>query len=294
MTLTIENPRNMRELAVFVAEANKQPCHHVGFCGEKTEEIIDGLQKDFSDLEWRQSFRVAYQSDQIVGALGFDVDLADQSAEVWGPFVLEEDLELADMLWDVLYKSVEDQVNHFHFFYQVQNETLKRFIAKLGGIEKGRHIVLSAEIGEQLTVLPSGIEAYEPSCWTSFQALHNELFPQTYYDAQTICNRLNEYNQLLLLRAADERIKGYVYVEADPQNGGGSIEYIAVSSAFRKQGIGTQLLQAALARLFAFEKTNEIKLCVSTSNEVAINLYKAAGFYPKQDFIHSEIKTERR
>ncbi|QTD42566.1 N-acetyltransferase [Sporosarcina sp. Te-1] len=294
MSVTIENPRNIRELAFFLAEVNKRPAYHVGYCGEKTDEIIDALLHDFSDVKWSQSFKVAYDSDRIIGALGFDVDLTDQSAEVWGPFVLEEDLELAGTLWDVLYETVVDQVKHFHFFYPEQNETIKRFIAKQGGAVKGGHVVLSAQKGEHSTVVSDDIEMYEASYWTSFQALHNESFPQTYYDAETICNRLNEYNQLLLLTTADEQIKGYVYVEADPLHQSGSIEYIAVSSAFQKQGIGTRLLQEALVRLFAFEEINEIRLCVSTSNAVAIRLYKAAGFYPKQELIHSVITTEGR
>ncbi|GKV55827.1 N-acetyltransferase [Sporosarcina sp. NCCP-2222] len=289
MAVTIETPRSIRGLAGFLAEMNNKPAHHIGYCGEQTEEIIDTLQNDFSDVEWSQSFKVAYEEDCIVGALGFDLDYEDRSAEVWGPFVLKDDLRLAETLWKSLYNKVVDQVDHFHFFYSGENELLKQFLAIKSGIEKGKHVVLAAQKGEQPSCDTSEIVSYEASCWEAFKTLHKEAFPKTYYDAETICSQLNEQNQLLVLKADDQQIKGYVYIEADPAHGEGSIEYIAVSNAFRKQGIGTRLLQEALLRLFAFKGIDEIRLCVNASNTVAIGLYKAAGFDVKNDLIHSLI-----
>lgn len=292
MKVTIESPRSIRGLAVFLAEMNNKPTHHIGYCGEQTEEIVNTLENDFSDLEWSQSFKVAYEEDRIVGALGFDIDLEERSAEVWGPFVLVDDL--AEPLWKSLYKTVADQVDHFHFFYSGENELVKRFIATKGGIEKGKHVVLVAQKGVQASCVTGEIVSYEASCWEAFKTLHEEAFPKTYYDAETICSRLNEQNELLVLKADDQRIKGYVYIEADPAHGEGSIEYIDVSDAFRKQGIGTRLLQEALLRLFAFEEIDGIKLCVNASNTVAIGLYKAAGFDVKNDLIHSLLTLEGR
>ncbi|MCG3087490.1 GNAT family N-acetyltransferase [Sporosarcina cyprini] len=292
MRVTIETPRSIRGLSVFLAEMNNKPAHHIGYCGEQMEEIIDTLQNDFSDVEWSQSFKVAYEEDRIVGALGFDLDIEDRSAEVWGPFVPEVDLRLAETLWKSLYETVEDQLDHFHFFYSGENELLKRFIETKSGIEKGKHVVLVAQKGEQPSYVTGEIVSYEVSCWEAFKTLHEEAFPKTYYDAETICNRLNEQNQLLILKADDQRIKGYVYIEDDLAHGEGSIEYIAVSNAFRKQGIGTRLLQEALLRLFTFERIDEISLCVNATNSVAINLYKTAGFNVKDDLIHSLIMLE--
>ena len=62
-------------------------CQHIGYCGESKEGIYDTLTSDFSDLELANSFLVAYQDEEIIGAIGLDIDLEDRSAEVWGPFV---------------------------------------------------------------------------------------------------------------------------------------------------------------------------------------------------------------
>ena len=88
---------------------------------------------------------------------------------------------------------------------------------------------------------------------------------------------------------SDNQLTGYVYIEAEPQHGDGSIEYIAVSDQFRKQGIGKKLLTFAVNQLFTYEEIEEITLCVNNKDESAIKLYQAVGFKVKHELIHFKI-----
>ena len=121
----------------------------------------------------------------------------------------------------------------------------------------------------------------EKEYYDSFASLHDEVFPKTYFNSKTILNRLNSNNNLLISKENESKIKGYVYIEAKPEHNEGDIEYVAVSEEFKGQGIGKILIIDALKKLFSYPSINEITICVSCENEVAINLYKSVGFKEK-------------
>ena len=107
---------------------NAKTSQHIGYCGESKEEIYDTLTSDFSDLELAKSFLVAYQDEEIVGAIGLDIDLEDRSAEVWGPFVskgyMHEDF--VNELWEKVTSLSASQVDQYNFFFNVENTFAKR------------------------------------------------------------------------------------------------------------------------------------------------------------------------
>ena len=291
MNITISPPTNIEELAIFLAKLNNDPRSHVGFCGEDKEEIFQTLCHDFSDLDVSQSFAVAYEKGFIVGAIGLDIDKDDQSAEVWGPFISEEivDSNIIEELWEQVLSYSSFQLNLVSFFLNKENVVGKEFVLKQGGVEKGQDYILKAHRSEFNEGGMHGIEKYESTYEESFSHLHNAAFPNTYYGAQEIISRLDEDNQLFIIKNDSKDIKGYVYVEADSEHGDGSIEYIAVSHGSRKQGVGTQLIKAALTYLFSYKEIEEITLCVGKENEKALNLYAAAGFKVKHDLIDFQV-----
>ncbi|MBE1554197.1 GNAT family N-acetyltransferase [Sporosarcina limicola] len=291
MTIIIEPPRNIKDLAAFLEKMNSVSIQHVGYCGEEKEEIYQTLLHEFSDLDLSQSFAVAYEGGSIVGALGLDIDKEDQSAEVWGPFISDEehDTSIVDKLFENVISNSSIQFTRMDFFLNKENIKGKKFVLKHGGVEIGHHTVLIANRDELAEVDVNEIETYSPLYEKAFSRLHAAEFPSTYYSAQEILRRMNETNQLLIMRNDEEHIKGYVYVEAQPQHHTGSIEYIAVSNQSRKQGVGTKLVKFALAHLFSYDEIKEISLCVGNENESAINLYKAAGFKIEHELIHFKV-----
>ncbi len=288
MSIVLESPRNSRELAVFLAEMNAKPSQHIGYCGESKEGIYDTLISDFSDLELANSFLVAYQDEEIIGAIGLDIDLEDRSAEVWGPFARKGHEELVNELWEKVTSLSSSQVDQYNLFFNAENMFAKEFATSQGGQLQGHHKVLVAKKSEWIEIVDEGIVEYISSYEHDFKTLHGQEFPSTYYSAQTIFERVSELNKLFISTSGEE-MTGYVYIEAEPKHGEGSVEYIAVSKRFRKQGIGKKLLTFAINELFAYEEIEEITLSVNTKDESAIKLYQAVGFKVKHELIHFEI-----
>ncbi|MFB4261229.1 GNAT family N-acetyltransferase, partial [Shouchella clausii] len=83
--------------------------------------------------------------------------------------------------------------------------------------------------------------------------------------------------------------KGYVYIEANPKHMEANIEYIAVSTKLRKQGIGKTLIIGAVNQLFSYCEIKEITICVGGDNLAAVNLYKSVGFLEKYKLISYDI-----
>ncbi|SDN09248.1 Ribosomal protein S18 acetylase RimI [Psychrobacillus sp. OK028] len=286
MTLYISNPKNLERLAAFLEIINKDDSFHIGYCGEDKKEIYDTLSNDFSDIDMEKSFVVAYDKDNIVGALGFDIDEENKSAEVWGPFVQngEDYSQIANVLWQVLEDTIPFKLNEYMFFVNEKNTLAKQFIEHKNGRETGHHLILSAD----RTSLTDGedihIKNYDPIFHKSFSALHHLAFPNTYYNSEQILSRISDDNRLFIIQH-NNKIKGYVYVEAIPLHGEGTIEYIAVYPDFRGSGIATNLMRAALHHLFSYEAIEEITLSVGANNKAAIALYMTSGFQLKHTLV---------
>ncbi|MDQ0273544.1 GNAT family N-acetyltransferase [Cytobacillus purgationiresistens] len=263
-----------KDLAHFLAKMNQQKQHHIGYCGDNEAEIMDTLLHDFSELPLGESFFTAYEKGKLIGAIGLDIDLEEKSAEVWGPFT--DNKETLDSLWNRICLHHDSTLNKVYFFINEENNQALTFMKKINAEHKSQHYILKAEKGENNEthlVIP-----YAHHYQEAFSRLHEQAFPNTYYSANEILDKLNEYNQLLLVPAEDEQIKGYVYIEALPDHGEGNIEFISASPRFRRQGIGTLLLKAALSALFQHKEILTVSLCVGADNQMALSLYKAAGF----------------
>ncbi|MCD5323375.1 MULTISPECIES: GNAT family N-acetyltransferase [Pontibacillus] len=295
MKTVIDRPYHLREVAHFISELNKDPATHIGYAGDEIEEIYDTLTSDFSDLDPVSSFSVCYESGHIVGAMGVDANLDDGSGEVWGPFVRQEaDDELAETLWGDLLAKLPSSITSFSFMIHKQNKEAKTFLSRVGARKQHHHLVLQTTLAQQQdeeTI--ASLSSYTPSDFELFKALHDTIFPHTYFSAQTIVNRLNEHHKLLFVKNGSGNLKGYVYIEANPDHREGSIEYIGVSEAYRRKGVGHQLLTAVLEHLFSYKEIQEISICVSKENEGAIALYKRAGFKEISELENYELEVGR-
>ncbi|KMK76248.1 GNAT family N-acetyltransferase [Alkalihalobacillus pseudalcaliphilus] len=290
MNRVLTAPTNIRELAVFLEKMNNQKEFHIGFCGEDREEIFDTLMNDFSDLTVEESFIVAYHDSVIMGAIGFDVDIEGQYAEVWGPFVVNHDHSLAQELWNQLTERMPNEISCFSFFINQENQFVQDFVRENGGVDEGSHMVLDLNRDTYKNDKNSDYEVYAEDYQNSFSQLHNEAFPKTYYDAKTILSRLHENHHLYVVKENEKEIKGYVYIEANPKHQEANIEYVAVNSKYRRQGVGRILIAAALKQIFSYASIEEITICVSSDNTAAINLYRSLGFRVKYELVSYESR----
>ncbi|MBY0161349.1 GNAT family N-acetyltransferase [Cytobacillus firmus] len=272
----------LRELSSFLARMNGDRHHHVGYCGEQEGEIYSTLLENFSENGRlsSQRFTVIYDQDQMVGALGFDVDEEEGTAEIWGPFIDGQGElwhRLAKELWVEGTTKLNGSVSRYFGFYNAAHLSAARFMEDKGGRKTGVHHVLRFQKSTLLTNAAPGLQDITPEYWDEFADLHGKAFPNTYLSSESILRKLDEDHRLFIL-TEDGRFAGYVYVEGDPEFQEGSIEYIAVSEHFRRKGYGRILLDQALHYLFQVLQLEEISLCVDQDNAGALQLYHRAGF----------------
>ncbi|PLR75807.1 GNAT family N-acetyltransferase [Bacillus sp. V3-13] len=276
--ITSKNSINLNMLAEFIARLNNIDEHHVGYCGEKQEEILDSLTNNFSDIRIDDSFSVIYKEEKIIAALGADVSLEDKTAELWGPFINGENPEeLSLAMWEDLSSKLSDKVHTFNGFYNSKNIHADKFMKMLGGVKRGNHLILKVVNKDFIHEADLQIKELSKERYDDFIKLHEDAFPETYYTGQEIIDKIDNHNKVFVIENGYS-LSGYVYVEGNPKFKEGNIEFIAVSPTDRKKGIGTRLIKSSLAFLFDSLKIDEITICVDFGNSKAINLYKSAGF----------------
>jgi ribosomal protein S18 acetylase RimI-like enzyme len=150
----------------------------------------------------------------------------------------------------------------------------------------GEHLVLEVKEHDFNKVSEFRTVPYTKSDYGAFECLHNSLFPNTYYDAKTIMERLNTENILKVLKDPSGKLLGYAYMEMDQDMVEASIEYIGVSPGARLGGLGTRILREVVTEVFSGHNINEIRLTVDSTNNQAKKLYLKAGFKPKYILIN--------
>lgn len=277
------------EIAKFIANINKSKSSNVGYAGGNRHEIEACLTEKFSDLSLDESIIVYMEQGEIVGFLGFDVDLEEGTAEIWGPFIDTESgplwQRIATDLWNTGVAKLGNRVHTFKGFYNAANDRAREFMNQLGFVYKQKESVLvirrsSAKLEQGRSRIDSksnnSIAAWDKRWKEAFSILHDQCFPSTYYNSSAILERLSDENRLFLY-LQEEELLGYIYTEGNEEHAEGSVEYIAVSAAARNKGIGTELIRYAVTDLFD-RPIEEIRLCVSSSNSTALGIYLRAGF----------------
>lgn len=288
MNETIEKVKDLEELSRFLSEINKQKKSHIGYCGEKVEEIYKTLKEDFVSNDGDIKFFVARSNiGEIIAAIGVDID--ESSAEVWGPFNQISSVKLQYQLWEQLVNE-NPTVKEFNFFINKENIEQQAFMNELKAKKTGEHLIL--EIKEQNLNRVSELRSttFIQSDFQAFEKLHNETFPSTYYDAKTIAERLSNENILRVLKTESNELQGYAYFEVDTEMAEATLEYIGISKEAQNQGLGTMLLREVLTEMFSYPQINEIVLSVNNTNNQANHVYIKAGFKPKDILISYLLK----
>lgn len=288
MNETIAKVKDLEELSRFLSKMNKQKKSSIGYCGEKVEEIYKTLKEDFVSDDGDIKFFVARNNTgEIIAAIGLDID--ESSAEVWGPFNQNSSVELQRELWEQLVNK-SPTVQIYYFFINKENLEQQVFMNELRAKKTGEHLILEMKEQNLTRVSEMNSTAFTQSDLQAFEKLHNDTFPNTYYDAKTITERLSDEKMLKVLKTESNELQGYAYFEVDTEMAEASLEYIAISKKAQNQGLGTILLKEVLTEMFSHPQINEIKLCVDNSNSQANHVYIKAGFKPKDVLISYVLK----
>ncbi len=288
ITLVKADSSKAKEIASFIANENCNTSKHCGYCGEEEQEILQSLNEDLSDVPFQESFALAYENDRLVGVIGFDADLENGNAEIWGPFIRHsEHLQMTQQLWDFLLQLLPHTIKMVHFFISTENTNLRELLINNDFVEQeSKHTILRVNKESQITTTSvKNIKELPENDIDDFKNLHDSHFPSTYYNSQQIMERINEFHKVFVYKTED-KVVGYIYVEIQPQFGEGSIEFFAVDEKHRGKGIGVQLLMYAVTWMLSNPHMKHIDLCVNNENELAIHLYEKVGFVIQKELFH--------
>ncbi|REB07462.1 GNAT family N-acetyltransferase [Sporosarcina sp. BI001-red] len=261
----------------FISKLNNSEESHIGYCGKDKNEIAQYMINDISDVNYTDSFVVAYEGNKLVGVLGFDADFEDSSAEIWGPFILSGKWDVILDMWKKMTDMLPAEIVSLEMFPNLKNTRVCQLSKKLSFEKYSDETILIFHSNNSHELKSVSIEVLTPEYHADMVHLHDKAFPSGYYSGQQILKRLDDYKKVFII-IRKGRFCGYIYVEAEPEFGEASIEFFAVESSERGNGIGGQLLTGALKWLFTFKDMDSITLCVNSANENAINLYKKVGF----------------
>lgn len=264
-------------VADFISEINKIEESNIGYCGKDSLEIVHALREDISDIPYNNSFLTVYEEGELIGVLGFDADLENNSAEIWGPFVKKNKWDVVNTLWNKMIGLLPDEINSISMFPNKQNKQVLQLAKDLSFNRHSDQTILKFNRNRITELDAVSILELKEEYFTEMKQLHDKYFPNTYYSGQQIINRLNEERKVFII-VDNSQLCGYIYVEAEPAYGEASIEFFAVKESERGKGIGSKLLTIALKWLFTIESIKSITLCVNSSNQNAISLYKKVGF----------------
>ncbi|TFE01813.1 GNAT family N-acetyltransferase [Jeotgalibacillus sp. R-1-5s-1] len=262
--------------AGVIAELNQKPAHHVGYCGVDEQEILKSLKEDIAD-EY-----LFFDGDNVLA-----LDYEDGTADMWGPFI-KEGKDWAHMA-DRLLEKVPTGTT-LHGFYGKDNVRAGEWVLEHGGEKTSEEYVLSAcEFNERDDQSGVVVRLYHDGDKSAFVQLHDSIFPNTYYSAEEILGRTNEFRPLLIATLDDAPV-GYVYAESDAEFNEGTIEFLGTAAESRGKGVGYALLRQAMDKLMSKQKIGQLQLCVSKENQTAIHLYKKAGFEMEKELFFYVMK----
>lgn len=288
MLIELAKVSDIEDIGGFISKLNKERTSHSGYVGLNVNEIINDINENFIVADDHLSFVIMRnEQNEMIAAIGLDID--EHSAEVWGPYSATINVTELKKLWDVLVQTFFN-INTFYFFINKLNLIQQKFLESLGAKNTGEHLILKISKSDLPILHDKFLVPFTLNDREQFEKLHNEAFPNTYYDAQTIVSRRSKHNQLLVLKNENSEIQGYAYFEIDTVFEEASLEYIAISPKFQNQGLGTRLLKEVLQEIFNYENINEIRLCVINNNYRANHVYFKAGFNEENILISYTLK----
>lgn len=270
-------PSDLPVISRFIADLNKQPEHHIAYFGTTPDEIAHYLLEEQS-IPPEESYLKAYYRGDMAGVIGLEYDLDIRRAWIEGPLIQPPHWKkIAEALYTAILNLIPELINDYELGCDTRNSKLGDFALEHGYHHDGEAALLIYR-REYLAELP---EIHEPQLAAGFadqfQALHDQLFPGTYYSGKQLFKKIDQHHKVFTV-TKDDSLKGYIFAYVSPSIGDAYIDFIGVKEIARRQGIGKRLLVSALHWIFSFPEVNQVGLTVRMENEAAVKMYENTGF----------------
>jgi GNAT superfamily N-acetyltransferase len=266
------------ELVQFVAGLNSEGEHHIGFFGEGEADVRASLAECL--IPPAEGFTMAYASDRLVGVFGVDADPEINRAWLFGPLVDHQDWhDIADQLYAKVLPRIPVNIRDYDLFADVQNTRMEGFAVRHGFPTHSENAVLTLT---RENYKPPGkgrsqVIRYQQRFFKRFEALHQALFPNAYFTARQIADKLDKTHRLFLV-VEERQLLGYHFCKIETESESGYVDFIGTHPSARGRGIGADLLAAGVDWMLTASTTLKINLTVNADNVPARRLYKRFGF----------------
>jgi len=276
----ILTPTDFPVAAHFIRNLNQHKSKRIGYCGVEYHDILKGLQRDFF-VDNHSSICVAEKDGKITALIGLDID--EGIAEVWGPFSIHNHTSVQLQLWNFVKVSFPS-IQQFLFFIHEENLEQQQFMETIQANNDGTHLYMAAHRTQAIMAEHYQSRPFLKDDFLVFQALHDKIFLNAYYDANAICNLIQtspeEYKLIIL--CSENIMQGYAFYSINYEINSAHLEFIAIEPIHRGNGYGKILLTEVLGQVFLNPSIEDVTLTVSHSNVQANLLYEQVGFH-KQD-----------
>lgn len=215
------------EVSNLISLLNNSEESHIGFCGKDKKEIAKYMLVDITDVKYNDSFVGAYENNQLVGVLGFEADLEDRSAEIWGPFINANKWPIVFDMWEKTIELLPDEIDSLEMFPNSKNIRVCELATNLSFKKYSDETILNFDRNNSRELKGAFLEELTPEYYLDMKLLHDKTFPGAYYNGQQIINRINDHGKVFVITSKDD-FRGYIYIEAEPEFGEASIEFFAV------------------------------------------------------------------
>ncbi|MBK9924648.1 MAG: GNAT family N-acetyltransferase [Anaerolineales bacterium] len=269
---------HIEELVRFVTRLNSDGTHHIGFFGEGEADIRASLAECL--IPTAEGFMLAYDDDQLIGVFGVDADSEINRVWLFGPLVEYEDWHtVADKLYEQVLSIIPAGIRDYDLFCDEQNIHLQEFAERHGFHLRSEGAVMSL-LRENYTPTAknqSTIISFDESFFGQLEQLHKTIFPNAYFTARQMVEKINETHQLFLAIENDNPL-GYHFCKIEPEAESGYVDFIGTDSSARGRGIGADLLASGIHWMLSTPSTKRIDLTVNADNVPARSLYTKFGF----------------
>lgn len=268
----------IEELIQFVARLNSDGAHHIGFFGEGEADVRASLAECL--IPTVDGFMLAYEGNQLIGVFGVDADSEINRAWLFGPLVEHDDWHtIADKLYEQVLSVIPAGIRDYDLFCDEQNVHMQEFAARHGFPLRSENAVMTL-LREKYTPTAKNVSqiiSFDERFFNQFEKLHKVLFPNAYFTARQMVERINKTHQLFLAME-NENILGYHFCKIEPEAESGYVDFIGTDESARGRGIGADLLASGIDWMLSAPSTKKINLTVNADNVPALGLYKKFGF----------------
>lgn len=283
MQLSLATKDDLDKIAQYISNVNRIPHMRSAFVGKDKDEILEYMEEMYVENEG--SILLLEDGTDVVGAVAGDICSDNHTIEVIGPFInfniTEQELYTQKMI-EAMFRLKDGY--RLQFFLDAKNILMGQLILQCNGKMTGEHCNMFLTLSDRYR--PDHIGPMEAkyirytndlveqeNVKSQIEKLHNDLFPTSHYNGETIMKSLDENHHISYCLEAGHVVSyGFYNTEDD-----GYLEFIGTNPQYRGKGYASVLLHH-ISEYLRTQKCTCINLCVDYENKEAIRLYEKTGF----------------